>query len=51
MLTGFTRRADGRVDFVPGGEAVAQRDVGTLLHANESGIGTAHGYLADDIVG
>ena len=47
----LTRRADGRVDFVPGGEAVAQRDVGTLLHANESGIGTAHGCLADDIVG
>ena len=36
---------------MPGGEAVAQRDVGTLLHANESGIGTAHGCLADDIVG
>ena len=45
------RRADGRVNFVSGGEAVAQRDVGTLLHADESGIGAAHGCLADDIVG
>ena len=45
------RRADGRVDLVPGGEAVAQGDVGALVNAEKAPVGMPHGGLPDDVVG
>ena len=47
----FSRRSNGRVDLVPGSEAVAQRDIGALANTDETGVGMPHRRFTHDIVG